>query len=207
MGVINREKNSLDIYSGEFLPDFFATVTERHWLKLAPQMAQIDHKPTGAWMARGRHYTVPLPHLVTLAVGQTAGRIKTARKKLLNACEVMLKNIATKISREYVFEYPQANGMPYHRIIADDESAKAFRKHFVLRLAESFYNLRHLFYERRRQFDRREFEALETCFHAVLPLQYPRKPKKILKALYGDLNRAVDKEEALRGRKIAKRKR
>ena len=49
LGVVERETSSLDIYSGELIPNFFCAKGTNVALKLNPRKTPIKMKPTGEW--------------------------------------------------------------------------------------------------------------------------------------------------------------
>jgi len=102
----------------------------------------------------------------------------------------MLRNVATRINREYVFQYPGAGANGYARIMAGPGSEGVFRENLMLRLAEAFYNLRYVFDNRRDRFDRAEFDELEKCFLGLKERGYPMH--EFVEMVYGDLKRALD---------------
>ena len=123
-----------------------------------------------------------------LTVEATKVEIESIRQLLLKSCEVMLKNIATRISQEFIFQYETGIGR-YYRILAGPGSAQTFRTNFMLRLAECFYNLRFLLGTAPAAFSVAEFVELERCYLTLKALGYP--VQEIVDPLYHDLGHAL----------------
>jgi hypothetical protein len=188
LGFVDRATSSLSIYSGELLPDFFSSTAYGDAIKLVPQSDPIAHKPDWKWEKnKAGKFKVPMPLVGKLTVGDAPERIEATRAALLKLCEVTLKNIATRINQEYVFQYPG-----YARIIVGPGSEKVFRLNLMLRLAEGFYNLRYLFDSNRAVFVRAEFDELEASFLALKARGYPMH--NFADMVYSDLKRALDAE-------------
>jgi hypothetical protein len=123
-----------------------------------------------------------MPLIGKLKVDDSAEQFEAMRLRLLSRCDTMLRNIATKIAREYVFLYPQGGGVNLYQIIAGPGSAATFRTNFMLRLAESFYNLRFIFNTHRAAFDRAEFNEFERCYNHNRRLQRCRNRASLEKS-------------------------
>jgi hypothetical protein len=190
LGFVDQGAATLSIYSGELLPDFFSSAPPAEAIKLVPQEEPIAHGPEWRWKKnRAGKFKVPMPLVGRIKVGDSMEQFELMRRTLLVRCEVMLRNIATRINHEYVFQYP-GDGNVYTRIMAGPGSETAFRQNLMLRLAEGFYNLRFIFDNRRDQFDRIEFDELEKCFHGLKGRNYPMQG--LVEMVYGDLKRALD---------------
>ncbi len=190
LGVIERDFLSLAIYSGEMLPDYLSSVARQDRFLLSPQEEAIVHKPDWTWPKnKVGTFKVPMPLVIRMKVGEKDDEVDAKARQLLARCEEVLKNIATKTSHEYVFGYG-----PFKRIIAGPGSVAHFRENFMLRLAEGFYNLRFILDDRRGEFSRDEFSALEETFRKCRLLGYPRQD--LVNMVYEDLHRALEREAA-----------
>jgi hypothetical protein len=191
LGFVDQNAATLSIYSGGLLPDFFASNGTPDLIKLVPQGGPIEN-PTQPWEKNGAgNFKVPMPLVGTMKVGDTTERFEAIRVTLLKLCAASLKNIATRINREFVFQYTKGDVL-FTRILAGPGSEPVFRTNLMLRLAEGFYNLRYIFDNKPHEFIRGEFDEMEKCFLGLRALGYPQA--EFVEMIYGDLKRALDQQ-------------
>ncbi len=193
LGIVDHAASTLRIYSGELLPEFFSSTGSNISMRLDP-IDSFDHSIQRDWKTTpAGKYKVPMPLVGEIRVGDASATFESIRQLLLTRCEGILKNIAAKIGREYIFQYPQA-AIIYYQILAGLGSAATYRTNLMLRLAESFYNLKFIFGANRAAFDRSEFDELEKCYLALQAKKFPEQ--HIVQPLYVDLLDALNKEAA-----------
>lgn len=201
LGVVDQPKASLSIYSGELLPEFFASTEANVSMRLDAQESSFDYAVPRNWLRTpAGKFKVPMPLVETLRIGAAASTFEQMRQLLLAKCETMLRNISARISCEYIFQYPQPPGSIHYQIIAGRGSNATFRTNLMLRLAESFYNLKWIFANSRSSFDRAEFDELERCFIALKAKGYP--VQGVVQPLYEDLRDALARENANDGQVV-----
>lgn len=189
VGFVDRTDSSVKIYSGELLPDFLSAAPAQFTLRLEPQAGPIVHQPQGPWTHNGANdYSLPIPLVGKLCVTDNDAHFDAIRQALLVQCSFMLRNIAAKISNEYIFQYPSVPH-DYYRIIAGIGSVNHFRTNLMLRLAEAFYNLRFILRANPKASVLTEFVELEKSFLACRALGYPRID--VAQPLYDDLKAAI----------------
>ena len=136
VGVVDQSKLSLTIYSGEFLPLFFAKVgiPERMRIELVDGSVTPDdyHRKYGH-----RKYRVYFPQVTTIQATIEDESLKGEVDDLKRLCSRMHENLATRRSEEHIYTVGDSEQV---RIVAGSGSAKVFRDNFYKRLAEVFFN-------------------------------------------------------------------
>ena len=146
IGVVDREALRLTIYSGEYLPVLFSHEGRPARLTLCPASAsEID--------ASGPYDTEPprvcslrLPRVLELAATDNDTAFQEGRQALSRLCSRVLANISSRTNSEYIFRVDDSGRVV---IMAGPASVQTFRRNFLLRLAEVFYNLEWLLANRR----------------------------------------------------------
>lgn len=161
LGVIDRSKLSLSLYSGEYLPMMFSEHGKPPALKLRP----VD----GADTAYSEPYSctdekeceLKLPFVAAIAPTDSTETVSQCAQRLAQLCSRMHANISTWKLEEYVF---RLNSPEIVKIMAGPGSAQTFRDSFYWRLAEVFYNLEWLLRNRSSEFSLAEFEIYERMY-------------------------------------------
>ncbi len=206
IGLVTQDRSGLDIYSGEILPDFFSWAPAEVSFILSPQQDAITHAHDGAWPTNKKGiFVLPCPYIGTLKVmdsPEDSGRISSA---LAAICSTTIRNIAAKLSEEYVFRYPSADGkVAYFRIQAGTGSINTFRGNFMLRLAEVFYNLRRIADIYPQQFSIIEFDLFEKEFLQLQSWSFPHAD--FVGNIYNDLSRTIQRRLQIRLLEILRRR-
>lgn len=139
LGVVNRTKNKLDIFSGEHLPMMFAHYGIPRELTIKPTNSKmiVHDRAYEKGDAEGA-YVLKMPHVLELSVNDKT-KESLFKGLMLNAlCYRMHTNIAARKSEEYIFKLNENGDV---KIFAGSGSAKTFRRNFYRRLSEVFYNL------------------------------------------------------------------
>ena len=137
---------------------------------------------------------LPCPYVGTLKVTDTADDFRKTSSAIAAICSTTIRNIAAKLSEQYVFRYPSADGKSeYFRIQAGTGSIHTFRENFMLRLVEVFYNLRRIADVYPQDFPITEFDFFEKELLRLKNLNYPRVDfvDRIYKDLAGTLQRRL----------------
>lgn len=141
-GVLDERIKQLSIYSGENLPSFFSHVGRVEKLRIKPivrdQMSALYIPP----QPRKYKYAVMFPKILDINLNSTRKELKVCVYRLHKMCSLMHRNISTRKTEEYLFERYDSGLVD---ILAGKGSAKKFRKNFMKRLAENFYNLKWIY--------------------------------------------------------------
>lgn len=138
IGVINREQVSLTLYSGAWIPPFFAYRGHRIKLKLKVSDDEVNqnnyHEEIGE-----RTYLLRFPKVFEISAKETPEDLNDKVKELSKHCSSIHGNIAAKKNRENLYNIPGTE----HGVVtvAGMGSAKVFRDNFYKRLTEVFLNL------------------------------------------------------------------
>jgi len=198
VGVINRKKSSLAIYSGEFIPLMFSMhggpdrvrSVILHLRDLIP--ADYGTQPTKyipKFYPRRHTCDLVMPPVSTLTTRMEARDQQEPRAAILERCNQTLENIASRISNEFIFKgRKKPDGKPAIAIVAGSGSAKHFRENFRYRLAEAFYNLEWAYKnlgktKGKKDGFRKEFRAFEKCYLELRKVD-ATLPKSIVGIVY-----------------------
>jgi len=188
LGIVDRNRMKLSIYSGEFLPFLFSEHDLPSALQLSPAACKRLGKADYFEKRPGKRFTLRLPFVFHLDLRDDHKTAALKGQLLRELCSRVYENISARTSREYIFKLPQS---PKVVIMAGPGSAKTFRYNFCLRLAEAFYNLLWIRQSRPRQFRLQEFLVYERCYKGLIEqrVEIPRS----LRQMYKLLREALDK--------------
>lgn len=137
VGVVDRSELGLTIYSGEYIPVFFA-------LKGIPVGLDIELCETCPFdnyftAFEGNRYALKFPKVTEIKAEITTEELQSKVSDFLDRCSLMYKNIATKRNNEHVYD---VYGDPAKMLVAGRGSAQHFRDNLLKRLTEVFFNLK-----------------------------------------------------------------
>ncbi len=139
IGIVNRDKLSLTMYSGELLTPFFAyRGTPQHLqAELCARSRLIGlvdwHTNTGP-----NSYSLLFPRIAEVSANTTEQQLGASVKDIREICSLMLDNIASSIKKEFILK----GAPPHHQLLfAGPESFKFCEANHFERLAEVFFNL------------------------------------------------------------------
>lgn len=186
LGIVDRNKMRLSIYSGEYLPFLFAEHGTPAALQLVPLSAKGIAKASYYEKRAGHRIRLRLPFVLHLNLHDDLKTLAAKGKELRTLCSRVHENISARTSCEYIFKLSQSSGVV---IMAGPGSARTFRTNFCLRLAEAFYNLHWIRRSRPRQFKMREFLLYEQCYKGLMAQgsEIPRVLRRMYKLLKADL--------------------
>ena len=195
VGVVNRARLSLRVYSGEAIPFLFAYLGRPDSLTIELTPDAISDHSRYCEVTNSGNVTVRFPLVGDLTHGGV-GHAGLAHR-LDERCSLMLRNLAAKQNDEYIFQFPGGD-TPSVAILAGPGSVQVFRENFLRRLAEAFCNFGWIFKNSPGSVSQSEFAIFEWVY-GMLAREYPNLPK-YLSASYMSAKSAVGSShpEALR---------
>jgi len=167
IGVVDRCRLCLSVYSGEYLPVMFSHLGRPTKLTLCP-VPQAKLKGSGPYDGRPRGpCRLRLPFVVRLVATDDPNTLRNEVRQLTQLCSRMHGNISTWKLDEYIFKLDSAGQV---KIMAGERSAQTFRHNLYLRLAEVFYNLEWLLRNRPHEFSVPEFEMYDRLYRDLLEI-------------------------------------
>jgi hypothetical protein len=156
VGIVDKNKLSMNIYSGEYIPFLFSFkgLPKNLFISCVNEPVNNNYYET----KNGNTYLIKFPFVVELSSNESIDNLKNKINILSSCCKLMLKNIASRISKEYIFFSRES---PIVQIFSGPGSNKEFRTNFLWRLCEVFHNLIWEFDNRRDIFNVNEFYLFE----------------------------------------------
>ena len=161
VGVVNRSRQSLSIYSGEYLPIFFSEIGIPKQLDLdLVESSEINYSNSFISTSAGK-YTARMPLVSVLAAVDRPEVFAAKGNDLAMLCSKIHGNISARRRREYIFKLDESGQA---RILPGPGSIQTFRQNLQLRLAEAFYNLQWLLENRPTELSLAEFSIYERAY-------------------------------------------
>jgi hypothetical protein len=168
IGVINRQQASLIIYSGAWIPHFFALNGSNIKLKLKVCDNEITSESFSENLGEG-NYLLKLPKVCEISTQETPSDLNEKAGELSILCSSIHGNIASKKNNENLYSIPGSKSEPM--IIAGSGSLQVFRTNFYKRLTEVFLNLiwshENAIPSELKEFIRTEFKVYGTLFQEL----------------------------------------
>jgi hypothetical protein len=186
IGIVDRKKLSLKIYSGRALHLLFSMkgIPNRMVIKFTPQIQDktyyeiVDEEQ--------KHYNLMFPFLAEVS----ANRIDEDSQKifpiLASECSLIHQNISSRRMGEYILGF----GLDDFRIFAGPGSVQQFRRNFCLRMAEVFYNLDWILRNSPQAFSKPEFSAYASSWTLIRQCCAPEE-QALVDNIYNPLAAAV----------------
>lgn len=186
VGIIDRERLRLDIFSGEYVPLLFTEHgIPQQELKLVPVRNGGDNKKycqtTKDENLQLLTASLRMPLVMELSASDTRDTILAKAHSLSDLCFRMHQNISARVNQEYIFRLSES-GLS---IMAGSGSITTFRRNFHFRLAEAFYNLQWLHAKQRNLFSIEEFRVYEKCYLGLIEAKI--EAPEILRKIYNEL--------------------
>lgn len=188
IGIIDQENSKLNVYSGEYLPILFC-------FKGIPESLTLNLHPDHCFgidsyfeEISDKSYKLKCPFITTLLVNMTAESINEKSMLLKAVASRTHKNIAAKVSEEYIFSVGVNGQTPL--IMAGPGSYKVFRENFKKRLAEAFFNLSWIHSQPDLQLDMSEYNFYVTIYNELEKVE-PKLPP-YLANIFNNLKKQVD---------------
>ena len=169
VGVVDRPNLRLAVYSGEYLPVMFSHLGRPGTLTMCPVTSREEVASEQYNGTPGGSCTLRLPHILTLSANDGHQDLVEKGRVLSQLCSRVHTNISSRKSNEYIFRLNASNQV---MILAGPGSAETFRRNFLHRLAEVFYNLEWLLQNQPSDFRKAEFELHEHLYVNLRSLGY-----------------------------------
>ena len=143
IGIVDRSRSAMTLYSGEYLIPFFAYkgIPDRLEAKLCEKsdIANLTH--AFGWLTKTRNgkYIVLFPKITEITVQMDEGEhLNSKVNQVQEICSMVLENIASKTNYQFIF----GSRPPYNQLLfAGPASLERVELNLFSRLAEVFYNL------------------------------------------------------------------
>lgn len=172
VGVVNRSKLHLTVYSGEYLPFFFALQGIPGRLEVQLVDDEVGVEQCHEKLAPGE-YTIRFPKVAAIDAEKTPKDVGGIADALYHRCAQTHRNIAARRSEEHVYIFPSGEV----RILAGPGSFEHFRGNLCLRLAEAICNVKWAYEQDRQRFDINEARLYMGFFHQSKAQGIPIPPK------------------------------
>ncbi len=101
VGVVNRDKRELDVFSGAYLIPFFVDNPNAQIIKIKLNINCDDeiynHSDTSG------EFTINFPKILTIGPDQGSSDLSSNVKKLSRICQMISRNIARRNNNEFIF--------------------------------------------------------------------------------------------------------
>ena len=172
VGVIERKRWRLSIFSGEYLPILFSHYGHPSTLSLVLDSGcEIGSPYQGS---EGGPCTLRLCRVCDLSFSDSAVVLREKGATMSGLCKRMHGNVSARAIDEYVFRLDDEGRKV--DIVAGVGSVKTFRHNFYLRLAEVFYNFEWILDKQPQCFHQAEFEVYDRLFNSLVSLRCDLPP-------------------------------
>jgi hypothetical protein len=167
VGVINRSKLQLTVYSGEYLPYFFAFRGVPGRLQVHLVDDDVGVEQSHQELTAGA-YRIRFPAVAQISAEATEA-VGVIADSLYRRCDLTHRNIAARRSEEHVYIFHSGEV----RILAGPGSFQHFRENLCLRLAEAIYNVTWVFGQDGQRFDVNEARLYMSVFEQLKAQSIP----------------------------------
>ena len=188
IGVAHQSPATMTIYSAEILPYLFSLfgIPDRLSLRLVDQSGLDANHLCDDLRSEGRGIRVLCPAVATLNIADDRSALAATVETLHNICIRVNRNIAARMSHEYIFEMDGKN----FQILAGPTSLQHFRVNFLKRLGEAFRNLYLILGDATDEKWLKEFQVFDSLYRSLQELDgygltlppYVSIPYKLLQA-------------------------
>lgn len=159
VGVVDTKALTLDLYSGRFLPLFFALKGKPRQVgaRLIRRMPSTADGVRRTVRGGEKRASLDMPFLLTLTA---SGKVARHSATMFRECSLTTLNVHLRSTGQFVFQYPRN----LRAIVAGSGSAQIFRDSFADRIAEYARNLLWLRANRQTGFANDEAEGLLLAY-------------------------------------------
>ncbi len=169
VGVVNRKKLTLRIYSGESIPHFFSTytdlVTTHHHRAVIKLLEDNDYTNRGhnfiSYDSAKQECYLEFPKIVELNADYDYKADAQKLNELFYVCSLIQFNLSSKMTHSYFYYLHGHKGV---NIYAGKDSAQKYRDNYIRRLAEVFLKLDWLYDNKKAEFDYDEFKIHKSTY-------------------------------------------
>ncbi len=101
IGVCNKRKQELEIYSGEYLIPFFVDEPSVENIKI--KLCETAHCKEIRYAKKDKEFILKFPKLFTIGSNHDSPEFKETIKNLSKACRTISRNITRRNNKEYIF--------------------------------------------------------------------------------------------------------
>jgi hypothetical protein len=196
VGVANKKKLTLSIYSGESIPHFFSTytglVTEHNYKAIIRLLEKEDITNRGhnfiSYDSAKQECYLDFPKIVELNADYDYKTNPEKLDELFDVCKLIQFNLSSKMTHSYFYYLHGRKGV---NIYAGKDSADTYKTNYFDRLAEVFHNLKWLYEHNRKDFDYEDYKIHKSTY-LMLVKKYGEIP--VLKDVYLSLENTINKE-------------
>ena len=199
VGVVASKNCKLTLYSGEYIPILF---TEKRIEKLyiIPFEKRIDmgEKYYEINEKEENSYLLKFPKFMEIKAYLNRNDLNNQVQKISKLSFMMQENISSKEKHENIYNLPTY--LKYHmKIIASKDSVETFRKNFLDRLTEAYYNLKWIYENDRSKFNEKEFAILKEIFYKLWELDLYKDilPNHICTTIIQSLNSLIEEDKKI----------
>jgi hypothetical protein len=189
IGVADREKMKLTIYSGEYIPLLFSQVGIPKCLEIVLEERELVNS-NNFYSRKGDNCSLSFPKIIEIKASIARDELTQKIDTLIDLVSQIQNNLSSKRNGEYIFKlFPPnlADGV----IFAGSGSYRFFRNNFMDRLAEVFYNLAWIYTNHPNEFHEEEYLLYKELYEH-LEVYYPSLPSSV-KFAYIELKKTVDR--------------
>jgi len=172
IGIVDRSEMKLTMYSGEYIPLLFSQIGPPKYIEIDFQERDLVNS-NNYFRQEGEKITLTFPKTIELTATIDRDELIQVTDVLFNVITLIQDNISSKRNGEYIFRLIPPN-LAEAFIHAGPGSFRHFRKNFLFRLAEVYYNLAWIYINRPNEFNNEEYslyrklyEDLEKCYHPL----------------------------------------
>lgn len=149
IGVVDRTKHRMDVYSGEYIQHFAPLVgnplqkkNTHHYRNENSRLlfrTVNEHPAEGKyWLIEGNDFVLVFPYIGSISVANEVTEVANLSALIRERCTFIQGSISSRKASSFVLAYRDASRW---QIYSGPDSARTFRANFCLRLAEVFSNL------------------------------------------------------------------
>lgn len=188
IGIADKKKLKLTIYSGEYIPLLFSAIGLPKNLEIV-FMERDSVNLTNYYEQIGDKCIIKFPKIIELEANINRAELIQKTDLLVDITSQIHGNLSNKRNGEYIFNLIQPN-LAGLMIFAGPGSYNVFRENFVYRLAEVFYNLKWFYSCNRENFNKDEYLLFKNLYHEM-EITYKQLPD-VIKFAYTELVKIVE---------------
>lgn len=172
IGIADRSEMKLTMYSGEYIPLLFSQMGLPKYLEIDFQERDLVNC-NNYFRQEGEKITLTFPKTIELTATIDRDELIQKTDDLFKVITLIQDNISSKRNGEYIFRLIPPN-LAEALIFAGSGSYSYFRKNFMFRLAEVYYNLAWIYMNLPIEFNNEEYslyrklyEDLEKYYHPL----------------------------------------
>jgi hypothetical protein len=177
IGVVDRNKLKLVIYSGESIIHFFTKIAWKN-NKVTIKLVDSTQDDTHFWESRYNEYILKFHKLIEISATFDYEEKPKEIDKIFRICDLIHENISSRKNKEYIYKI--SNGYQYKndkiKIYAGKDSFCSYEENFIKRLAETFFNLEWSY--ENQSFDQNQFKMYEKIYY-LFEEHYKQKNKRL----------------------------